>query len=121
MSIEERRKHNRVKGDIAIAINTAESNFISEASTISVAGVSCKVSQDIPLLSNVMMTLLLPSGTAKSKKIPQKLNCEGVIVRSEPIKEEPGSFEVAVFFADIGKQERKSLENYVIHVESKDV
>lgn len=120
MSIEERREHNRVKGDIAVAINDAESNYISESLNISVSGVLCKASKEIPLMSKVMITLLLPSGVIKSKKSPQKLSCEGVVVRSEPMKEEPGSFAVAVFFEDIEKQERKALESYIAYVESKD-
>ena len=42
MANTERRKHKRVKGDIAIAINDTEANIITEAKDISVSGVCCR-------------------------------------------------------------------------------
>ncbi len=120
MSQEEKRCHKRVKGDIAIAISDAESNMISEAKDISVSGVSFKINKEMPLMTKVIVTLLLPGPDAKGKKNVNKINCPGVVVRSEPLKAEPGSREMAVFFADLEKSKRKALEKYVTYMESKD-
>ena len=117
MLTEERRKHKRIQGDIALSINDTQSNLISESLDISVSGVSCKVHQKMVLMSNVILTLMLPSVGFKGKKTVNKIVCQGVVVRVERIKGEPSYYTTVIFFADIKKQGRKALEKYVNYVE----
>ena len=119
MAQNERRKTERVKGDIAISVNDQDSNLITEAKDISEAGVCCRTNKEMPLMDQVVVTLLLPQ-TTKGKKTTKKIKCTGVVVRLEPIKNEPDHFETAIFFTEMGKADKKALVKYVEYLKSKE-
>ncbi|OED34923.1 hypothetical protein AB834_05660 [PVC group bacterium (ex Bugula neritina AB1)] len=118
MTYQEKRRHKRVGGDIAIAINDTETNLISEVKDISLSGISFKLTKTFAPMTKVAVTLLLPKFPGKTKK--NKLDVVGIVVRSEPFKEDPTFFETAVFFHEMDKQDLKILNNYVSYMESKE-
>lgn len=109
---EERRKHRRVKADIAIAIQDADSNVITETRDISVSGIACKTNKVFSEMSRVEITLLIP-GQSKGKTVTRKVTCQGVVVRHQALKKEAGFYDMAIFFTEVGKADFRILEKYV--------
>ena len=112
MTTIERRKHVRVKGDIAVAINDTESNIITEAKDISKSGVCCKTNKIIPLMTKVVINLLLPVLVRGQKQI-KRVKCQGVIVRHDVVKNDPGVYNMAIYFTDMTKQDKNILDKYI--------
>ncbi len=109
---EERRKHTRVRGDIAVAVNDTESNIITEAKDISFSGVCCKTNKIVPVMTKVVITLLLPI-FVKGQKSIKRVKCQGVVVRHSLVKDDPGIYDMAIYFTDMTKHDKNILEKYV--------
>ncbi len=109
---QERRSHKRVKGDIAVAINDTESNIITEAKDISCSGVCCKTNKIVPVMTKVIVTLLVPI-ELKGQRSIKRVKCQGVVVRHELVKNDPGIYDMAIYFTDIPKQDFVLLATYV--------
>jgi len=116
---KERRQDIRVKGDIAVAINDTESNIITEARDISQSGVCCKTNKVVPLMTKVVVTLLLPVASRGQKSI-KRVKCQGVVVRNDQVRDDPGIYNMAVFFTDMTKQDKGVLGKYVESVLSEE-
>jgi hypothetical protein len=116
---EEKRQHERVKGDIAVAVNDTEANIITEAKDISCSGVCCKTNKIVPMMTQVVITLLVPH-ILKGEKTIKKIKCQGVVVRHERLKDDPGMYEMAIFFTKLSKQDKNILVDYVDYMKAKD-
>lgn len=115
-SIAERRKHPRSDSVLPLKISKKGLDVITETHNISCSGVYCRVTQPIPLMSKLDLTLLLPILSSR-KVLTKKIKCSGVVVRSEPviIKEADTACQnIAVFFTDLSKRDKDTIADYVI-------
>jgi hypothetical protein len=108
----ERRRQPRVEEKIPLKIKDEGFDAISVTKNISCSGVFCQVDGYFPLLSKVKIVLLLPS-EGKSKAHP--VHIDGVVVRSEPVKNFPESNcrNIGIFFNKIKKQDQNRISGYI--------
>jgi hypothetical protein len=108
----ERRRQPRIDEKIPLKIKDESFDAISVTKNISCSGVFCQVEGYFPLLSKVKIVLLLPS-EERSKAHP--IHVEGVVVRSEPAKDCPGTDcrNIAIFFNKIKKQDQNKISSYI--------
>jgi len=112
----ERRKHPRTKSKLPLKISKKGLDLITETRNISCSGVYCRVNKPLPLMSKIGLTLLVPA-LRKGKVATEKVKCNGVVVRSEPIileKVDTPCQNVAIFFTDLSKKDRGRIADYVL-------
>jgi hypothetical protein len=110
----ERRKYPRVKDkDISIKLSGEGFETITQSLDVSASGVYCKVSERIPVMTRVQITLTLP-GKNKSSR-PMTMDIEGVVVREHPVMKEGRveHYDVAIFFNALLPRERDLLVKYI--------
>lgn len=114
--MDERRRFPRAATQIPIRIiqTTAEGAYEIQSHDLSGSGVSCEVDQFLPLMAKLQLTLLLPS--TDGQHAPQRIVCEGAVVRVEPLRavaEGRARFRVAIFFTDIRPADRQRIVRHV--------
>lgn len=112
--IEERRKHYRAKRQIPLKIADKSFDVITETADISSAGINCRITRLLPMMSKIVVILLIP--TKADGKHTKKITCKGVVVRSEPVilqGVEKAHHNVAIFFTDISKKDQKIIDAYL--------
>jgi len=110
-SINERRGDPRLDNNIPVKICQEGGDLVAETQNISRSGVYCRVNKRIAPMTKLKIHLLL-SSPEEGKKETRKVSCEGVVVRSEPIKDGEG-YHLAVFFSDITKRDAEYITDYV--------
>ena len=112
----ERRRHLRTETILPLKISQKGLDVITETRNISCSGVYCRVNKPLPLMSKIGLTLLLPI-QCRRKVSTEKVRCNGVVVRSEPVivKNADTAYQnIAIFFTDLSKNDRTKISQYVI-------
>ena len=119
MAMDERRRFPRADTQIPIRIihTTATGDqFEIQSHDLSGSGISCEVHAFLPLMAKLQLTLLLPA--SGDDRRPQRIVCEGAVVRVEPLRTQtdgPPRFRVAIFFTDIQPADRQRIIRHVEH------
>lgn len=103
---KERRKNPRIESSLPVNIVTNGYDFHTSTKNISCLGAYCRVSKYIPPFTRLAIGLELPLASEKTK-----VDCSGVVVRSEDEKD--GGFNIAIYFNDINNNQRKKLTQYI--------
>jgi len=106
--IIERRRYPRVEKKLPIELLTDKYEISTETKNLSCIGAYCTVDKDIPLLTKLSITLILPK---KSEDKCIKVKCKGVVVRKEIINS--NKFNIAIFFNDIKETEKNKILRYI--------
>lgn len=112
--IEERRKYQRAKRQLPLKIADKTFDVITETVDVSSAGIYCRITRLLPLMSKIDVVLLVP--TKSNGKQTRKIRCKGVVVRSEPVilkDADRAHYNVAIFFTELSKRDQKTIEEYV--------
>ena len=112
--IHERRKHRRTKGHLPLKIADKGFDIITETVDISPAGIYCRATRLLPLMSKIEVILLVP--TKANGKQTKKIRCKGAVVRTEPVilkDVEQAHYNIGIFFTDISKKDQRAIEAYV--------
>lgn len=107
---KERRLHPRINHGLPVKIAANGYDFITSTQNISCVGAYCHINKYIPPFTKIMVKLTLPAALKKESK-GCKVECKGVIVRSED--EAEGGFNIAIFFNDIKDAERQKISKYI--------
>lgn len=110
----DRRKDIRAKKHIPLKLVDTAFDIITETADISSSGAYCRVTRNLLPMSKIDVVLLVPGKGSESPT--KKIRCKGVVVRSEPaiIKDtDKAHYNIAIFFTDISKKDRKIAEDYV--------
>jgi len=110
----ERRKDIRAQKRIPLKLADSTFDVITETVDISSSGAYCRVTRNLPPMSKIDVALLVPGKNSESPT--RKIRCKGVVVRTEPaiIKNtDKAHYNIAIFFTDISKKDRKIAEDYV--------
>ena len=115
--MSEKRKYPRIKDEgVSLKVESGDINIITKTLDLSASGVYCKVEKEIPLLSRIRITLVIP-GSAKNSSSRQKnltIATEGVVVREHPVIVD-GKFmhyDVAIFFDQISQRDKQHILDY---------
>lgn len=105
----ERRRSARINETLPFVIG--HDNFEVEAVTINLSalGAMCRVSRDIPMMTQLAVTLDLPGESGKRSK---RVHFKGVVVRKdrEPLSD---SFLLAIYFSDAKPDDRAALDAFI--------
>ncbi len=112
MARTERRSAARVAARLAMEITLGNDRARAESLNVSANGVYFASATYIPLLTRLRITLELPESSGRASRVA----CDGVVVRSEPEEESPGTseYEVACYFTEIADADRERLESYIL-------
>lgn len=112
----ERRGHPRTKTALPLKIFNKGLDVITQTRNISCSGIYCRTDKPLPLMSKVGITVLLPI-QRKTKVKTEKIKCNGVVVRSEPVivkEADTAQQNIAIFFTDLSKAEKSKIAEYVL-------
>ena len=110
----ERRNYPRARVDFTVKLSDKEFGVITRAENISCSGVNYVVNKFMPLYTKVSLTLFIPLSKGKGVTV-ERLHCEGVVVRIDPmpLEGQKSAYRVAVFFSDTGEKNREKIARYV--------
>ena len=99
----ERRGQPRVRADLSVQLNLETGGSGANIRDISLSGVCCITDRAMPVMTQVELTIVLPTGPDAT----HPLTCSGAVVRSEPIPtngDGSSHFETAIFFTQMGEE-----------------
>ena len=113
----EKRKYPRVKdAGVSLKVKTGDIDIITKTLDLSASGVYCKVEKELPLLSRIRVTLVVPGAEGGSLDKPKSMRIvtDGVVVRQHPviIDGKFAHYDVAIFFDQISSKEKQHLLAY---------
>ncbi len=106
----ERRRHPRVKKELALKVATDGYDFSTQTKDLSCIGAYCYVDKFIPPMTKLSVKLMLPAETVENNST-QKVQCKGVVVRTDACP--PGGFNIAIFFNQISVRSKDKISQYV--------
>jgi hypothetical protein len=107
---KEKRATPRIEEKLPIKVMEGDYQTVVETKNISASGLYFTTNKPLPLMSKVMVTLLLPTGTGKNTKI----ECIGTVVRVVPISDHSRViYETAIFFDDITERTKKIISHHI--------
>jgi hypothetical protein len=112
MRIRERRRYPRVKKNLPLKLRVGDFDVVTETENLSCIGTYCKVDRYVEPMTKLKILLLLPIRSRRSV-VNKKVECEGIVVRSEPITDEGHRYNIAIFFSDIKTKDRERISDYV--------
>ncbi|UCC95577.1 MAG: PilZ domain-containing protein [Candidatus Omnitrophota bacterium] len=111
--MEERRKYPRITRTLPLKLSDSEFDVLTESKNISGCGVYCSVDKSIPIMTKLDIVLLVPIRKSRGRVV-KKINCCGVLVRSEYLKDNgKHSYTVGIYFNEISEKDRKVLLSYI--------
>ena len=110
---EERRKYPRAAGILDLTIDSGH-NIATHTQNLSGNGVYCLVEKHIPVMSQIKLTLIVPTHSADGHTT-STIECDGVVVRSTPSKNPEGEkcYQVAIFFPNLSESDSQKISTYV--------
>ena len=111
---KDRRTSERVTLPSPLVLTVPEGSEPAALRNLSVAGISCTTGRRYPEMTQIRVTLDLPSAKA-GEEPPLRLEVTGVVVRCRPLRHGTGRrrFEIALYFTDLGDNARLQLERIV--------
>jgi hypothetical protein len=115
----ERRKSVRIPAKLAMEIKiSGKDSAPAQSINVSANGVYFSSPTFIPVLTKLEVNLSLPAaGEDPASKMIRLISCEGVVVRTEPEKEQPGlsNYEIACYFTSINAKDKDYLDSYILN------
>lgn len=106
----ERRRYPRIQKELPVKISTKGYDFATQTKNISCIGAYCYVDKYIPPMTKLSVMLLFPL-EPKEKKTAEKVQCKGVVVRTE--SNLPQGFNIAIFFNEISQRNKDKISQYI--------
>jgi hypothetical protein len=112
--MNEKRKSPRIQKAIPLKLSDSGFDILTETTNISSSGAYCSVSKPLELMTKLNLVLLVPTIKNRKKNI-EKINCCGVVVRREEVRDNGKyPYRVAICFNDLDEKDKKKLHNYVV-------
>jgi hypothetical protein len=109
---QERRKYPRIKKNIPLKISSGEFDIVTETENISGSGAYCRIDRYIEPMTKLKIIILLPI-KQRNRIVTKKIECGGVIVRTENIPDKMNWFNIAIFFNDISRKDIQKISDYI--------
>src|SRR3989338_1379552 len=105
-NLREKRRTPRIEEKLPLRVAEGDYQAVVETKNVSASGVYFTTEKPMPLMSKVIITILLPTGTRKNTKI----ECKGTVVRVVPVSlQEKTIYETAIFFDDITEKNKNII------------
>lgn len=109
----EKRRHLRIKKNLAIKIKNIDFDIVTETKNISCAGAYCEIDRYLAPLTKIKTRLLIPSNT---KQKHMTVDCEGVVVRIERNDHDlEERYSIAIYFENIHKADIAKINRFIQH------
>lgn len=109
----ELRKYSRVEESLPIKLSSPEFDIVTETKNISGNGAYCFVNKPLEVMSKLRITMLVSLKKAKNKVV-KKINCSGVVVRRNYVKDNgKHPYSIGIYFNNIEEENRKILLSYL--------
>ena len=109
-NIDEKRSTPRIEEKLALKISEGDYTTVVETKNISASGVYFTANKPMPIMSRVMITILLPTNTARNNKI----ELDGTVVRVMPIAiQDETLYETAIFFNEISERAKHIISRHI--------
>lgn len=110
----ERRKFPRATKSLSLKIGHKDFFAITQTKNISCSGAYCEVESFVHPMTKLSITLFVPLEFEK-KVITKKIDCKGIVVRTEPPAPTAGrnTFHIGIYFTDISRQDKNIIARYV--------
>lgn len=106
--MSERRRDSRYDRRLRFHFQNGDADRIAaETINISSRGLYCVVPKPVPAMTKLRVALDLPLGGET-----KRMECEGVVVRSE--KTDDGACRVAIYFLNLDREAAAALERYLL-------
>lgn len=115
MANQERRKFPRIHDEgLSLKLDAGDFGTMTHTTDISASGIYCKIGREIPLMSRVKLTIMVPS-KSKEDKAARPLEVDGVVVREHPviIDGDVKHFDVAIFFDNLSEKDKIIIQDYI--------
>jgi len=110
-TVDERRRSLRAYTNVPVKILCDDGDIVTQTVNISRSGVYCTANRSVEIMTKLKVCLLIP--VKKLGKIStKKINCQGIVVRSEPVAGTK-NYNIAVFFNDIAQRDADCIADYV--------
>jgi len=114
----EKRKYPRIKDDgVSLKVESGDIDIITKSLDLSASGVYCKVGKELPLMSRIKITMVVPgpAGAASRKSKNIRIVTDGVVVRQHPVIVDGkfAHYDVAIFFERIAPKDKRHLLDYI--------
>ncbi len=112
MDMQNRRRYARIDAQLPLKLFVSDVDFITETINLSCGGAYCRIGKFIPIMTKFKIMMFVPG---EGKKKSHKIQCEGIVVRTEPEypSDEVKDYKVAIFFSTIKKTDRAKIADYV--------
>lgn len=106
---------------VTVKIKEKGGGFLGKTINISPSGAYCRTASPMPLLSKVAITLVVPI-QIEGKRVNKTIDCGGTIVRTHPVivGDKTVGYDVAIFFSELKKEDRKLISEYINYASSKE-
>lgn len=114
--MKERRRAPRIHAKLAMEIKLGSGGSASASSiNVSANGIYFTSDSYIEPLTKLEITLLLPR-TDPRDRADREVECEGVVVRTDPDKpvQDTSRYDIACYFTDIAERDKETLESYIL-------
>ena len=109
----EKRKYQRVDYNLPIKLSDSEFDIVTETKNISASGAYCSVDTEIPTMTKMRIILLIPLKRSTKKHV-RRINCEGIVVRNQPVRSNGRHYyDIGIYFNDIKEKDRKAILSYI--------
>jgi len=117
--VQERRHSPRVKYYLPLKISATDTELVTETKNISSYGAYCLVNKDAPLLTKLRIIMHVPAVLRPDRERFHKIECTGVVVRKEVLKDVPEHkekiFGIGIFFSEIKDRDKKYIDRFIQH------
>jgi len=110
---QEKRRHPRIFKKVPIKVRLDSCDVVTETQNISLSGAYCEVDKYITPMTKIDLIMLLPIKQGGAKVVTKKVNCTGVVVRSEKSQTKEGKFNIALYFTDMKKADMNTVARYI--------
>lgn len=106
MPFSEKRRYPRVDKKLPLKLEGEKFDVITETENISAAGAYCRIGKYLAPFTMLDISLFLPS-----KDRAERVDCKGVVVRTEENLDK--TYSIAIYFSEIKEVDKKKISQYV--------
>lgn len=111
--MNEKRSYPRIEGVLPLKLYASDCDLVTETKNISASGAYCAVNKNIEPMTKLDIVLLVPLNKTNHKNV-KKINCKGVVVRSEHVQDNgKQSYCLGIYFNEIKESDRRCLSSYI--------
>jgi len=106
MPFSERRRYPRIDKKLSLKLESKEFDIVTEAENISASGAYCRIGKYLAPFTILDISLFL-----SSKDRAERVDCKGIVVRTE--ENSDNTYSIAIYFNEIKEIDQRKISQYV--------